>query len=169
MANIRYEAMRLKASYLKNNNGDKNIFREKFILTENMIGSLPISGMDVESFKIIQSMDIEKWTSIRRNNWNIAYDILANKFNVLKPSTINDTFCPLSLVILCDTCNDRDLLRQHLISNSIYPAILWDVPQDTNYPDALDFSKRMLSIHCDARYSTDDIKKMCQIINAFYD
>lgn len=169
MADIRYEAMQMKTTYLKNNDGDKNIFREKFILTEDMIGSLPISGMDSKSFNLIQSMNINEWTDIRRKNWNIAYDILDDKFNILKPSTQNDAFYPLSLVIFCDNYNDRDLLRQHLISNSIYPAILWDVPQDTNYPDALDFSKRMLSIHCDARYSTDDIKKMCQIINEFYD
>lgn len=166
MANIRYEAMQMKTSYLKNG-GDKNAFREKFILSEDMIGKLSISGMDSKSFRLIQSMNIDEWTDIRRKNWNTAYDILDDKFNILKPSATNDAFCPLSLIIFCDTYNDRDLLRQHLISNSIYPAILWDVPQDTNYPDALDFSKRMLSIHCDARYSTEDIKEMCKIINAF--
>lgn len=166
MANIRYEAMKMKSLYLKNG-GEKNVFREKFISSEDMIGNLSISGMDHKSFRLIQSMNIDEWTDIRRKNWNIAYDILADKFNILKPSATNDAFCPLSLIIFCDTCNDRDLLRQYLISNSIYPAILWDVPQDTNYPDALDFSKRMLSIHCDARYSTEDIKEMCKIINAF--
>lgn len=168
MAGIRYEAMRKKAFYL-NNGGDKNEFREKFISSEEMIGKLSISGMDSKSFRLIQSINMDEWTDIRRKNWNTAYDILADKFNILKPPATNDAFCPLSLIIFCDTYNDRDLLRQYLISNSIYPAILWDVPQDTNYPDVLDFSKRMLSIHCDARYSTEDIQEMCQIINKFYD
>jgi hypothetical protein len=165
MAGIRYEAMRKKAFYL-NNGGDKNEFREKFILSEEMIEGLSLTNMDTKSLNITETMNIMQWFDNRRYNWEILCTKLSDKFNIIKPSH-NEEFYPFSTIILCDSHKEREILRQYLISNSIYPAILWNVPQDTNYPDALDFSKRMLSIHCDARYSTEDIKEMCKIINAF--
>jgi hypothetical protein len=43
------------------------------------------------------------------------------------------------------------------------------MPASSDFSDACDFSNRMLSIHCDARYGEVDIKYICgQIVN-FYD
>lgn len=65
--------------------------------------------------------------------------------------------------------DERMALRQHLIQNRIYPAILWKVPEDSCFSDALDFSNRMLSVHCDARYNRQQIEEMCSLINKYYD
>ena len=43
------------------------------------------------------------------------------------------------------------------------------VPKDSYFVDAYDFSEKMLSIHCDARYNEDDIKYICEQIASFYD
>ena len=43
------------------------------------------------------------------------------------------------------------------------------MPEDSEFGEAKDFSERMLSVHCDFRYSREDIKEMCNIINGFYD
>lgn len=167
MAGVRYEAMKKKAFYL-NNGGDKNEFREKYILSEKMIEELSLTKMDTKSLNIIETMNIIQWFDNRRHNWEILCTKLSDKFNIIKPLH-NEEFYPFSTIILCDSHKEREILRQYLIENSIYPAILWNLPENSEFSNALDFSKKMLSIHCDARYTNEDIEKMCQTINEFYD
>lgn len=169
MASIRYSAMDLKKNYLFEF-GNKEVFREKYIQSEQMIEKMSISGMDNKSINILYSLDIEKWTKIRKSNWNIAIQILSNKFNILKPQAEkNDELNPFSLVLLFDTVEERNNIRQYLINNSIYPAILWNIPNNSQFSEAIDFSQKMLSLHCDARYSENDIKQMCGIITKYND
>jgi hypothetical protein len=52
----------------------------------------------------------------------------------------------------------------NLISNSVYPAILWNVPETVS-GSSRNFSERMLSIHCDGRYNEEDIKQLADILN----
>ena len=70
---------------------------------------------------------------------------------------------PFSLVLLFDNPDERDRVRKDLIAHQIYPAVLWNVP-DTASCEVKSFSRRMLSIHCDARYTADDIQQMKTII-----
>ncbi len=165
MANIRYEAMQRKREYLKKG-GDKNIFRNKYILSEELIEKLSLSGMDKKSLEIFQSININHWTSTRKENWITAYNILSDKFNIIKPHGVNNN--PFSLILLCDSLDDREKLRRYLIENSIFPAVLWKVQENTIFDSSRDFSNRMLSLHCDARYTKSDIEQMCEIINAYY-
>lgn len=167
MANMRYNAMSLKRDYL-NGEGNKKVFRDRHIQSEEMIDRLELSGMDRESYEIIRSINIKKWTDLKRNNWLISYNWLKEKFTILKPQDDN-YWQPFSLVILCNSLDERTALREYLIKNCIYPAILWQVPEDITFPDVLDFSQRMLSVHCDARYSENEIEQMCKIINSYYD
>ena len=76
---------------------------------------------------------------------------------------------PFSLILLLDTNKEREALRQYLVKNKIYPAVLWNIPKDSRFDQARFFSERMLSIHCDIRYSRKDIIEMCNTINKFYD
>ena len=167
MADIRYDAMQMKKKYLSEG-GDKDVFRNKYILSEEMIEKLSISGMDKKSFEILTSIDVDNWTSKRKTNWITAYNILSDKFNILKPHNI-DNSNPFSLIFICNSLEDRENLRSYLIKKSIFPAILWKVPEDTIFDSTLDFSNRMLSVHCDARYTKNDIEQMCKTITAYYD
>lgn len=167
MAGIRYIAMKMKADYLRMG-GNKNSFRNKYIKSEEMIEHLVLSGMDKESGKIIRTMDVKLWTDLCRDNWYLAYNMLNRKFIILK-SVEEACWQPFSLIILCNSAEERIALRQYLIKHCIYPAVLWKVPEDTVFPAALDFSQRMLAVHCDVRYSRGEIEKMCQIINRYYD
>ncbi|RHK13853.1 hypothetical protein DW080_03030 [Bacteroides caccae] len=87
--------------------------------------------------------------------------MLKDSFHIMQATS------PFSIIILCDTKEERKSLRMHLIKNMIYPAILWQIPEKTEFNEALDISKRMLSIHCDARYSRNAIKVMCERILTF--
>lgn len=168
MGNIRYNAMELKRNYLLKGKGDKREIRDKYIRSEKMINRLELSGMDKESHEIFCSMDIKQWINLKRNNWFISYNLLKEKFTILEPK-MDTIWQPFSLVILCDSVQERIRLRKYLIENRIYPAILWELPESITSFELLDFSQRMLSIHCDGRYSENEIKQMCQIINSYYD
>lgn len=167
MATIRYTAMNVKSAYLKNG-GNKNEFREMFIQTEEMIEKLDISGMDRETERIVERFDLDKWTEFRNRNWGIVRDLLDKRFRLLMPWS-NHLCNPFSVIIICNSLQERASLRQYLISKNVYPAILWQITEDIEFNNAKDFSERMLSIHCDARYNDNDIKVMCGVINSFYD
>ncbi len=154
----RYDGMLLKHDYLKGAHMDKVLFREKYLKTEEIIDKLPISGVDSKTLSILKSMNYALWDEKKKENWKLANDILKPHFNILQLTE------PFSIIILCNTEKERTALRRHLINNMIYPAILWNMPEDSKFKDALYFSKRMISVHCDARYSRNEIKEMCNRI-----
>lgn len=165
MASLRYDAMSLKKNYLVNG-GNKENFRIKYINTEEQIDNLNFSGIDDVSKNISENLDIKKWTENKLNNWNNAVEILSDNIQIIGvEKKCSQAF---SLVLLAKSKEEREKLRNYLIQNSVYPAILWKMPEDTTFTDAKDFSDRMLSIHCDARYDNSDIKQLCNIINGFY-
>jgi len=164
MADMRYEGMQMKHDYLKQMSVDKDAFREKFLTSEELIEKLGLSGMDRESNEIACNLNIGMWTELRADNWHIAYELLKDSFTILKPFSGEYWQNPFSLIILCDSAEERTALRTHLIKNLIYPAILWQVPEDTEFGSVLDISQRMLSIHVDARYSRNDIHELCNRI-----
>lgn len=167
MATMRYEAMQLKKRYLLGTYDNKEEYRSLFIRSENMIEALDGSGIDPQTYQIISTLDITKWTELRKKNWQLALGLLEKNFVILRPQSQQDN--PFSLIICCQSQPERESLRQYLINNRIYPAILWDIPKDSTFDSALQLSNRMLSIHCDARYNSEDIEHMCKIINAYYD
>ena len=81
---------------------------------------------------------------------------------MLEPEDDNCTL--FSLVLYFDTKEIRDSVRKRLIESCVYPAILWAVT-DSASENSKDFSERMLSVHCDGRYSEDDIKQLASILN----
>lgn len=175
MARIRYEAMAMKAEYLRTSyvteqmDADaKNAFREKYIDTDERIDNLTLSGADPESESITRALNIKHWTDLKLDNWRIATKLLDKRFNVL--GTERDIYWqPFSLVLLMDSAEERARLRQYMVQQKIYPAVLWIMPENSKFVVAKDFSERMLSVHCDNRYSWDAITEMCNLINRFYD
>ncbi len=161
----RYEAMQLKADYLNSKFHQKDYFRSLYIQTEQQIESLSISGIDSKTLQIIEQLDMQKWLNTKTKNWQIACSYLEKLLYV--GGNVNIT--PFSIVITCDSEVDRDNLKQYLVQRNIYPAILWTMPETSDFYEARYFSKRMLSIHCDARYSEADIKYICNQIVNFYD
>ena len=171
MAGVRYEGMQLKTNYLQDSDNDiilKKNFREKYLHSEEMIKNLRISGIDNVSFEIVKEMNIKMWNEIRLNNWLYAYERLKDKFNILKPDIIHNDDNVFSLVILCHNVMEQMKLRTYLIKNNVYPAILWKIPEETMFKNALNVSRRIISVQIDARYNMIDIDKLCSIIRNFY-
>ena len=164
IAAIRWAAMRLKARYLAGENVPKAAFRAGFMETEEFFDRAPVCSLDFESKQFLKSFGIQDWYIKKRSNWELLKDISNDGVHVVLPES---TGCyPFSLVLLFDSVDERDRVRQELIAHQIYPAILWNVPNTTE-KDCFKFSRCMLSIHCDSRYSAEDILQMKSIIESF--
>ena len=161
IASKRWAAMRKKALYLKNVIDDKSEFRTAMLSTEEEFDSMRISALDKETQEYLQEFDIAQWYEKKNNNREILRDALSGMVHILEP---DGSGCnPFSLTLLFDTEAERNDFRECLINRSVYPAILWSVPE-TKCLEAVDFSRRMLSVHCDARYGTEEIKQLQDII-----
>lgn len=167
MAKIRYEAMTMKAEYLRYG-GDKEAFRERYLDSEERIDRLSLSGIDAESMEITRALNVKQWTDLKRDNWLVAKGLFDKRFKVLG-SEREDYWQPFSLVILMESAEERESLRRYMIQHCLYPAILWRMPEDSPFAEVKDFADRMLSVHCDIRYSRNDIAEICKIINGYFD
>lgn len=168
MAAVRYEAMLMKHDYLLQQKPvKKEFFRAKFLASEDMIDKLRLSGIDKESSEIASNINIIQWTELRTRNWSRAYEQLRKSFTILEPSGDKHCQSPFSLIILCESVDERAALIAHLIKNEVYPAVLWSMPKDSPFTDALSISQRILSLHVDGRYSMKDIDEICERIALF--
>lgn len=163
VAAIRWGAMKQKARYLTGENIGKASFRAGYVDTEPYFDTAPVCALDEGSKEYLRSFDIQDWYKRKRENWEILRDIKKEGVRVLG---IDNYGCyPFSLVLVFDFQTDRDRVRKALIEHQIYPAILWNVPAPTE-GEIFKFSRGMLSIHCDARYTREDIVTMKSIIES---
>jgi hypothetical protein len=165
-------AMALKARYLAGHAIDKDIFRRLAIAGEQGIvfnGNLPaISGISEWSANLLVTFPLAPWRHKRQANHRHLSGRLeaVDWLRVLQPRSGKDS-CPFSCIALFDTPERRNAARQSLNTARVYPAVLWSLeePVIANIPSAhLDFSRRMLSIHCDMRYSLADMDRIADII-----
>ena len=165
LADKRYEAMSLKTAYLNKQFHQKNVFRNLYIETEQQIETLQVSGLDNRSIEIITHLNIETWMNIKIENWETAHRLLTT----YAIRHIENANSPFSILLKCTSNEERELLRKHLIQRHIYPAILWTMPKDSPFDEAKAYADTMLSVHCDARYNSDNIVHISKQIIEFYD
>lgn len=163
IAAIRWEAMRLKARYLAGEPIEKATFRTGYVDTEEYFDTAPVCALDKASQEYLRTLDIRAWYNRKRENWELLSDIRKDGIQIIRTESIG---CyPFSLVFMFDDPGEHDRVRKELIEHQIYPAVLWNVP-DTASDEVKSFSRRMLSIHCDARYSREEILEMKSIIES---
>ena len=164
IATVRWEGMEMKAAYLRGEGVSKDVFRKCYTDTEGWFDDADPCLIDERSKEFVsEKLDINLWQNAKRKNWELLQDLVSHVDSfVLKPE---DESCTMfSFVLLLKSKVQRDSVRKHLIESHIYPAFLWALPDDVS-KGANDFSKRMLSIHCDGRYTEEDIRKLAAILN----
>jgi hypothetical protein len=168
-SNKKLLAMFLKNQYLKGIIQDKEIYRKLFIEGENNVYGSELSAISNISRSLLIRFPIDKMRMIKLANYRIlASSVRTNNLRILEPEYIDAI--PFSFIILLRNSELRNELAKHLISNNIYPAILWrlDHYSDIEIPSKyLNLSESILSIHCDFRYDENDIKKIANTINNF--
>lgn len=158
----RWQAMEMKAAYLRGEDVKKEDFRKILVETEEWFDTAEPVKIDDRSMRFIGELDINAWYNAKKRNWRMLCQLVNTKAQILRP---DDESCNMfSFAILAPTRELRDQWRKGLIERNIYPAVLWNVPEKA-HSLVKDISDRVLSIHCDGRYSAEDIEKMAKLIN----
>lgn len=164
IASERWKGMEMKAHYLKGEDVCKDEFRKHFTETEEWFDKAEPMLIDERSREFVsKQLDINLWQGAKRRNWKLLKLLIQKKgCTIMKPES--DACTMFSMVLLMYSKVHRDALRKRLIERCVYPAILWDIPNGASEASR-DFSERMLSIHCDGRYTEDDVRQLATIIN----
>lgn len=158
----RWKAMEMKAAYLRGENVKKEDFRKILVETEAWFDTAGPVLIDERTMRFIEELDINAWYNAKKRNWRMLCQLVNTKAQILRP---DDESCNMfSFAILAPTRELREQWRKGLIERKIYPAVLWNVPEKA-HSSVKDISDRILSIHCDGRYSAEDIENMAKLIN----
>lgn len=157
-ASIKYKAKEIKYAYLKENKYAEEEYLSLFKLAESKLDEQnTVNTISTHSlFRLLEFMvELEKEYSIRKKNFDVLNNYLANK--ALKIKTNYPSFYVLSV-------DQRDELRQYLFSRRVYLPVHW--PQINGVSNNL--YNRLISIPVDSRYTQPDMAKIGRLINNFY-
>lgn len=154
-------AMFFKKMYLEKTIPDKDLYRRLFMETESEFNSLQLSGMSDMALMILRHLNIRYLQATGKRNWKLLAEQLANYVQFLCPEDSNES-TPFLFVIQFVDERQREKARKKMIDNSLYPTLLWEIPEEYNEQNPL--KEYLLSIHCDFRYSSEDMHQMANII-----
>lgn len=154
-------AMFLKEEYLLDNLKSNDLYRRYYLEAEETFNDfLTDSLMPLQAKLMLSTFPVEDM--LKKTSDNIVFGAglikKSSKFEVIPSS-----FC---LLLLVKNSDIRNLLRQFLIDNKIFPAVLW--PNQLNTKDK-DLESRILNIHMDFRYSEEEIEYIVNKINSFFE
>lgn len=164
-------AMTLKALYLASEYDDKQQYRALSIAGEKGIAAGPISAMPQHSQALLSTFPVFSWRKRKQANVAELYQAV-HQLRWLDCLGRNSDagICPFGGIFLIDSEKRRDHIRLKLIDAGVYPAILWpleDVPVTAATQPYVDFSRRMLMLHCDMRYRSEDMQRVASLICRF--
>lgn len=157
----RLSAMVLKRMYLDGAPIDKEAFREVSIRGERLMARGDIAGISAFSRVRLDSLPTLQWRQRRAANRSAFFAALGER------SGIETLDAPFAAILVFPDAGQRELVRRSLIDGRIYPSVLWPLerPVVSGIPVAhVELSRRMLSIHCDQRYTTDDMERVAAAV-----
>lgn len=160
------QAMLIKSLYLEGWTVDKNRYLNLYKEGELRIANRCVSGISEISSVVIDYFPVDTWREKRNENAIAFRQEMSGIKDVSVLSARDPGSCPFSCVIVCGNEELRNHIRSQLIRANIYPAILWAINKPVNKirKSGFNFSRRMLSIHCDGRYDTYDMKRTTRVI-----
>ncbi|MNF59861.1 hypothetical protein D3C84_414620 [compost metagenome] len=156
--------MFLKKRYVEGVLEAKNLFRALFLEVEHEAeANYTNAKMPNISQSILFQLDVEKILEVKKNNLNFALELLKDCKNIkINLGTKSEAF---GLVLECNSLEERNKLRLFLIERSIFPAILWP---DQIYQRDKEIEDRILFLHVDYRYTTEDVKIIITTLKEFF-
>ncbi|NCG20322.1 MAG: hypothetical protein GWP91_15040 [Rhodobacterales bacterium] len=170
-AHQKVAAMALKSEYLAGGADCKSVYRALAIAGEERMCAHEVSGMSAYSESLMASFPVSAWRRIRVANRQTLRDAIGEIPGVTSLGGPHSADV-MSFILMCRTQTERDALRSHLMQNRIYAAILWNLDVESPVeisPESCSFGRRMLSIHCDMRYSRNDMMRVGDVVRRFFD
>lgn len=160
---MKLTAMLLKSEYLSGANVQKSDFRQIYEESEEIFcDHATCGGMPKLEKKFLDQISVGGLYRTKYRNLATLKEKIIDKSIIYKESFDAPGHYPLGLFLKFDTPGERARMQKHLISNNVFPAVLWP-NQKTD--EAKAFSDIILFLHCDVRYSQKDINSIANIIN----
>lgn len=162
---LRKKAMELKRSYIDNKSIKNKVYLSVFDKAEEVLENIGVAPASKRDIHLAQRVDVKFIKSRRRSNASILNEAFPDwlLFREMKESD-----CPLFVPILIPN-GKRDDLRQYLINNKIYCPIHWPMSKYHELDERTEYIyKNELSLVCDQRYTEDDMKRVIEVIKAFW-
>lgn len=159
-------AMLLKRLYFLGHPIEKEEFRRLAAEGEAAIATGPVSGMPAPTFALLRGLPIRAWRAARGENHARMARLLerAPSMRVLRP--VSPECVPSCVYLIFETAERKERVRNSLIQQKIYPSVLWSLDETvlpvTEEDRAL--SRRVLSVHCDSRYSAEESERVAALI-----
>lgn len=170
-AGNKLEAMELKELFLTGQITDKSRYRTLSLSGEANLCGRNVSAISEWTAQKLGEFPVFEWREARKRNHEMLRQALSSlKWVHVVSSHVMPGTVPFSCVLLFDSAERREFVRTKLIEASIYPAILWPLekPAVQGIPaEHTDASRRMLSVHCDMRYSTQNMSFIADCIKGF--
>jgi hypothetical protein len=115
----------------------------------------------------LPTLPIASWREQRQLNQQRLCANLASVSWATILSGEGDGSCPFAGIVISDTAARCTHIRRGLIARDVYPAVLWPLqsPLLPAIPDAdRQLSARLLSLHCDMRYSSGDMDRVADLL-----
>ena len=157
----RLSAMFLKKLYISGDIFSKDEFRDLYIETEKSLGTLPVCEISECSRFLLNKININEWYKNKIANWKVLSNMVEGYIEYLQPENLAYNN-PFSFMLKFNNKKQRDVIKNKLTKNHVYPAVLWNIPDEQK--DAMELANRLLSIHCDARYTRQDMERLGRII-----
>jgi len=156
--------MTLKSLYLEGQAIVKDDFRRLFLSGESKVGNGDaISGISAYSRGRLASLPAQAWRDRRSAN------LAAFRETFGEVDGVRVLEAPFAATLVLDATSFRDAARAALVAERIYSAVYW--PQEERVlpgvrKEDIDLSRRILSVHCDQRYTTEDMAKVARFVRA---
>jgi hypothetical protein len=157
----RLAGMVLKRRYLDGEDVAKAAFRAAATRGQRRIGAGEISGITPLSRAVLPTLPGQAWRRTRGKRLAAFRDALGQ----VTGARLLDA--PFAATLLFDTPEGRERVRRALLQARIYPAVLWSLEERavTGLPARhVDLSRRVLSLHCDFRYTDDDMRRVAATV-----
>jgi len=158
----RLAAMAWKRQYLEGLPIEKETFRSRALAAEAVFGSGEISGITPLSRERLPALPAGAWRQRRARNLAAFRAALGDRPGV----RLLDA--PFAATLLFDSAARREQVRTALITTRVYPAVLWplaDILQPGVPAAHCELSERLLSLHCDFRYSERDMERVAEAVH----
>lgn len=165
----RLEALKLRKAYIETGNEEYKTFSmQLFSKAETLLEhGFDVYGGDPVSDEIVASLPYQNIIKKRRRNYEILLGGLRKNSDIKAIfHELSSEICPMFFPIISD---NRDMIKDLLLSNKIYPPIHWPIPKAIDiekYPQAKRIYESILSIPCDQRYDKNDMYRVCEVLNA---
>ncbi|SHK59224.1 hypothetical protein SAMN04488007_3321 [Maribacter aquivivus] len=149
-------SMELKATCTKN--GQKERYLEQYMNGELMVRSIyEVYKVSAAHAAFINQYIHTDFNSFKKKNVDYTYPKLkkSDTFKIVR----HETKAPFGLLLAFKSLDTLNELKKHLVTNQIYPALLWptnDLTTEYTY---------LLNIHMDYRFDTTDLNYIITTIN----